>query len=253
MDHLDNQNPPEKGARLLGRRLLGGAIICKTLLPILIVLLFFLGFARLATDTSVAIDTAADRVEPQLELARNELDKVKAETRRLYNEVDKIKNETARITGEIGESIEPIRRSLLGVTSSVRQISSTIESVINSLIKAANKIPGVNLSKISLRVPKLPGLKLPDLDIDLELEPNFDAVIAFHAQSEAIAAELGLAIEEIGAAFLTWVKIMQAVMLLVGLWLMLVVISFIYRAGGRIKAGSAMLLGRPVENPGLYF
>ena len=237
----------------LRRRLLGAAILIKTVLPVLVVSLLLYGFACLAYDLSRAMDRAAATIEPKVVQAQAELVKVRAESKRLLHEAAKIKNETQRIAGDVKRSIEPIRASLKGITDAVRVIAGAVEKLLNGLVDAANKIPWVKLQHLHLIPSQFKGFELPNLHVDVNLTPDFTALNAFKQEVDAISVELGNTLQDLGVAFLAWLKLAKVVAALIGAWLLLIVVAFFYRAVDRVRIGWQLLRGIAVLNAALYF
>jgi hypothetical protein len=230
------------------RRALGALIMVKAALPLLLLVVLAIGLWRIAAGVNVAVDAAYAAVDPHIRQAQLRVDELRAETRRLLGEVEKIKNTTTEIAGAIKTSVEPIRRSLLGLASAMATLSSTAATGINAIIRVLNGLPFVkDIPYVTLPRIEIPGLALPQLDLDLNLKPDLRALEELNALAQRIAAEAQRAIDEITAVVRFWWWTVKLAAVLILAWIALAIVGYVARACRRFLAGWRMLCGRPVE------
>lgn len=179
-------------------RLIGGALFLRAAIPLVVVGLIGMGVLVIGYSVDRAITEVKQDVAEKLAAIDGEIAKIKAEGQRLYHEINAIKNRTAALTDDIKRSVEPIRKSMLGLTSVVRTIAGTLEAFLNAVIRVLNAVPLTkNIKPIDLPDIKVPGLKLPNIDLDIDLEPDLRAVIALQQQALEAADHIKTAVAEI--------------------------------------------------------
>lgn len=232
----------------LANRALGAVIMLKVSLPMVVLLVFVFGVWQIVAGVNHAIDRGWAAIEPRIADAQQQIDAIRDEGERLVEEVKKVKNTTAEIAGAVKESVEPIRKSLLGLSGAMRTLSNTVESILNAIIQVLNKVPGLrDIKKINLPDFNIPGLKLPNIDLDIDLSPDLSAVLALNEHAQAIAAQAERSLDEITATVLLWWWTAKAVGTMILLWLALSLVGLVARAAQRIATGWQMVRGRRVE------
>lgn len=235
-------------APLLASRALGAVIMLKVSLPLLVLLVLVFGVWQIVSGVNEAIDRGRAVIEPRIEDARQQIDAVRAEGDRLLAEVKKIENTITQVAGAIKESVEPIRKSLLGLSGALRALSGTIESILNAIIKVVRKVPFVpKIGWVNLPDFNIPGLKLPNIDLDIDLKPDLSAVQMLNAHAQAIAAQAERSLDEITETVLLWWWTAKAVGAMVLLWIALSLVGLAARAAQRFATGWQMVRGRPVD------
>jgi uncharacterized protein YoxC len=238
-------------APTLASRALGAVIMLKVSLPVIVLLVFVFGVWQIVTGVNHAIDRGWAVIEPRIADAQKQIDAIRDEGQRLVAEVKKVKNTTTEIAGAIKESVEPIRKSLLGLSSAMRTLSRSIESVLNALIKVLRKVPG--LSKIKLvDLPdfEIKGLRLPNIDLDVDFIPSpaaLQAIDALNDHAQQVAAQAERSLDEITETVLLWWWTAKAVGAMILLWLALSLVGLVARGVQRFASGWQMVRGRRVE------
>lgn len=229
-------------------RALGGLIVLKAALPLVLVMVLALGVWKMVAGIAQAVDEARRSIEPALMVVQTRIHEVQAEGQRLLGEVKKIKNTTTQIAGAVKESVEPIRQSLLGLSSALRAVAGVVAGVLNGIVRVINDIPMVkDLPYVHLPHVDIPGLMLPKLDLDLELQPNLQAVHEINAAAQAVALEAQRGIDRIGQTLRFWWWTIKVAAALLALWLILAVVGYAARVSHRIHTGFQMLCGRRVD------
>jgi prefoldin subunit 5 len=230
-------------------RLLGGALFLRATIPLVVVGLMAIGFLVIGYSVDRAITEVKQDVAEKLAAIDVEIEKIKAEGQRLYHEINAIRNRTAALTDDIKRSVEPIRKSMLGLTSVVRTISGTLEAFLNAVIRVLNAVPLTkNIKRINLPDIKVPGLELPNIDLDIDLEPDLRAVIALQQQALEAADHIKTAVAEIiDVVMLCWAYV-KFIGVLILVWLGLSVVGFLGRLKYRLGMAFRLMRGQPVEN-----
>jgi prefoldin subunit 5 len=230
-------------------RLLGGALFLRATIPLVVVGLMAIGFLVIGYSVDRAITEVKQDVAEKLAAIDVEIEKIKAEGQRLYHEINAIRNRTAALTDDIKRSVEPIRKSMLGLTSVVRTISGTLEAFLNAVIRVLNAVPLTkNIKRIDLPDIKVPGLELPNIDLDIDLEPDLRAVIALQQQALEAADHIKTAVAEIiDVVMLCWAYV-KFIGVLILVWLGLSVVGFLGRLKYRLGMAFRLMRGQPVEN-----
>lgn len=230
-------------------RLIGGALFLRATIPLMVVGLLCLGFLVVGYSVDRAITAVKQDVAGKLAEIDVEIAKIKAEGQRLYHEINAIKNRTAALTDDIKRSVEPIRKSMLGITSVVRTISGTLEAFLNAMIRVLNAVPLTkNIKRINLPDIKVPGLNLPNIDLDIDLEPDLSAVIAVQKQALEAAEHIKTAVAEIIAVLMLCWAYVKFIAVLILVWLGLSIVGFLGRLKYRIGVAFRLLRGQSVEN-----
>jgi len=231
----------------LPTRLLGGLIILKVLLPVIVLLLLVLGLWQIAAGVNAAITEARVQIDPRIAAAQANIETIRAEGRRLMAEVDKVENTTREIVGVVADSVEPIRKSVLALSGAMQALSGTVAGVLNGFVSAVRRVPFLGrLPPVRLPDFRLPGFELPHLKIDIDLIPDLGAVKELNLLAQEIADAAGAALDEIGRAVRFWWWTFKAVLILVLAWLVLTVVGYSARAAQRFATGWQMLCGRPM-------
>jgi prefoldin subunit 5 len=230
-------------------RLLGVALFLRAAIPLVVVGLIAIGALVIGYSVDRAITEVKQDVAEKLAAIDVEIEKIKAEGQRLYHEINAIKNRTAALTDDIKRSVEPIRKSMLGLTSVVRTISGTLEAFLNAVIRVLNAVPLTkNIKRIDLPDIKVPGLELPNIDLDIDLEPDLRAVIALQQQALEAADHIKTAVAEIiDVVMLCWAYV-KFIGVLILVWLGLSVVGFLGRLKYRLGMAFRLMRGQPVEN-----
>lgn len=232
----------------LASRALGAVIMLKVSLPVIVLMVLALGVWQIVAGVNHAIDRGWAAVEPRIADAQQQIDAVRKEGQRLVEEVKKVKNTTTQVAGAIKDSVEPIRKSLLGLSGAMRTLSNTIESILNAIIRVINKVPGVrDIKKIDLPDFNIPGLRLPNIDLDVNFNPDLSAVMALNEHAQAIAARAEQSLDEITETVLLWWWTAKAVGTMILLWLALSLVGLAARGTQRFATGWQMVRGRRVE------
>jgi hypothetical protein len=120
---------------------------------------------------------------------------------------------------------------------------------LNAVIRVLNAVPLTkNIKRIDLPDIKVPGLKLPNIDLDIDLEPDLSAVIAVQKQALQAADHIKTAVAEIIAVLMICWAYVKFVALLILVWLGLSVVGFFGRLKYRLGVAFRLMRGQPVEN-----
>jgi len=229
-------------------RLVGLLIIFKLLIPLLILGFLIVCVWSMVRSVNAEFDRLHASLQPKFERVEVEIEKIRNEGRRLADRVAQIKNEGARVAEEIKSAVEPIRRSLVAISDTVRAISGTLESVVNGIVRVLKKIPLVRrfvggLKGIHLPKFDIPGFSLPDLDLNLKLNFDMAAVEALKELSGQIADEAEATIDSLKKILLTWWWTFKVIVFLVVCWFLLTFIGILARFWNKLKIGIQLLSG----------
>lgn len=229
-------------------RLLGLILFIKSLIPIVVVMILLYATISTAIPVNRIITQTQAKINPEIERIEAELANIEKEGRRLYDEINKIQNKTRELTDEVKRSIEPIRKSLLGLTGIVRTISRTMETILNTIIRAINHVPRVNIKKVNLPNIKVPGLVLPDIDLgDLNLNPDLQAIEELQLHAHVMTTEIDRAVKDIKSTLQSlWNTILLIVVLTV-VWLVLTLILYCFKVYQRLAYSIRMMRGERVD------
>jgi hypothetical protein len=120
---------------------------------------------------------------------------------------------------------------------------------LNAVIRVLNAVPLTkNIKRIDLPDIKVPGLELPNIDLDIDLEPDLRAVIALQQQALEAADHIKTAVAEIiDVVMLCWAYV-KFIGVLILVWLGLSVVGFLGRLKYRLGMAFRLMRGQPVEN-----
>lgn len=226
-------------------RIVGLLMVFKVMIPLLILLVLFVGSWKIIGDINTEIERVDRALEPKIESAKQEIEKIREEGRRIADEIVKIKNQGGKAAEEIKRSIEPIRQSLYAISGTVGAISKTLESILNSLIRIINGIPGVkDMKRVNLPDIKIPGFHLPDIGIDVDLTFNMAAVEALKAATEQIAAEAESMLNTIVNIWIAWWWTVTTIFYLIVFWILLALVGSAARSWNKFLTGVRLLTGK---------
>ncbi len=230
------------------RRIWGMALLLRAVLPLVVVGLVVLGMTIVAYSVDRAVNSVKQDVAAKMAAIDTAIGSIKAEGQRLYDEINRIKNQTAEMTEDIKRSVEPIRKSLLGIAGVVRTISKTVEKIMNAVIRVLNAVPMTkNIRLINLPDIKVPGLKLPAIHLDVDLEPDLRAVRELQQQAMAAAEQIKAAVEDILAVFSRLWLLAKTILVLALVWLGLAIVGIFGRMQYRLQMALRLMRGQPVE------
>jgi hypothetical protein len=130
----------------------------------------------------------------------------------------------------------------------MKTVSSTVGAILNALIRVVNSMPFVkDIPAFRLPDIAIPGITLPNLDIDVNLQPDLTAVRQLNDAAQEIARQAQQGMDRITEAVLLWWWSIKLVAALVLLWVVLSVVGYAARAAHRFASGWQMVCGRRVE------
>jgi hypothetical protein len=226
-------------------RLVGALILFKLMIPVFILGFLFFGLWSMARHVNMELNRLNASLQPKFERVEGEIEKIREEGRRLADKVAKIKNEGARVGSEIKNAVEPIRQSLVAISTTVGAISNAMESFINSLVRVLRKVPFVHGLK-GVHFPRIdiPGFKLPELKVDLALTFNTAGLDALKEVLAQIADEAEATLDALKKIWLTFWWTFKVVVFLVLSWFVLSLIGIMARYWLKFKTGVQLLTGR---------
>lgn len=231
------------------QRALGVLVIFQALAPFLIVLVLLGGFIKLGCDIGSAVSSHWQNTSQHIQDAGDHIDAIQDEGKRLMAEVVKVKGAAKKFSGDIGKAVEPLRKALLGLQSSMRLVAGSIESVINGVIKAVNKLPRVDIEKLKIkRYFDISAFSINLPEIDLNISPDFTAIHQLARVSEAIATDAQASLVAVRDAFYFWWTLVQWVFILIVLWFVLALVGYGARIYTRVQKGWRLCKGEQFEN-----
>lgn len=230
-------------------RITGALIIVKATLPVLVILFLTIGFWHFASSVNTVVENGYSQIQPHLEDAQVQIDSLYKEGARLVGEVKKIKHASAQAADSVKQYVEPIRQSLVGLSGAMKTIASTIEAILNGIIRVINKAPVIkDIRYVNLPDVRIPGFSLPEINIDLDLRPNLQSVEALNRLLIEVAEESEQSITAINQGFKTWWGSLKLSALLILSWLFLTVVGYAARVRHRFTVGWSMVRGHRVSN-----
>lgn len=252
---MTDQAQSSNSLTMLRRRLFGAAILLKTLLPVVIVSALFISIIAITNAFSDSLEKNVVHIKTRMAEAGTHLEAIEKEAQRLAMEVEGIKREGKRFSGNVSKAIKPIRSSVNKAWTTIRKVSRAIENVINAIIKPLNTLlpKKLKLKPFRLFKIKIPKIKLPNLDLDFNLEPDLSALEALQETAQGLQQDLQSSTEELVVTISKWISIIAIAIALFVVWFLLVIAAFLMRIKARLLAGLQLLKGREVENAIIYF
>ncbi len=239
----------------LPRQLLGVGILLKTLLPPIIIGSLLIIVFTLFSAISNSIATTIEHIDGKKQEFEEIISDIENEADRMYGEIIKISEAGETINKEVKKTIEPIRKSVKNIWGRLKSITDKIETTMNKVVDALNFLlpKKFHLKAFNLPTIKIPKLPLPNLEIDIDLNPDLTAIYALKSASLNLQENLLPEYNQLTATLSNLLFATKFIGYLIALWFLLVCISFFMRVGDKIRVGMQLLRGKEVTNALIYF
>jgi cell division protein FtsL len=226
-------------------RLSGIAILLRTLLPIVLVIMFAYVIIHVPTEINrIRLDTQQRITEKHyIESAQAEIENLRQEVRRLQKEVKKARERVEQMNREMKKAVGAVHSTLKNVVGAMDGMRIFLQDLLNNFRKAINKIPAVNIPKV--KIPKL-RLKVPNLNISmlkLDLKPDLSGIQALQEISLDVAEEVENSMGAAGQTVSQGWRLIKVIFILFILWLLLFCGAVFQRIVSNIHRGWRLLMG----------
>jgi len=212
------------------QRILGFLILLKAIIPVLLIIIVLGSGMYIYWTLDRLISHTWTATSAKIDSAMVQIDSVKIEAGRILGQVREIQTETERYADEIEQAIEPLKKSLYGLQNSMKVVAQSLEAIFNSMIDTLNKSRFFKLKKMRLKhLFNIPAF-LPTLpDIDLDIQPDFQAIEQLTLIVQESALEIETALGQLKSIFTFWWRVVKLCFVLISTWLIISAIGYLFR------------------------